>query len=82
MMGSVDLPCVELVELVTDYLEGALDPDDRQRFEAHVEMCEGCEAHLEQVRTTIRLTGRLTEDDLSPGAKGALLEAFRDWCAR
>ena len=79
-MERTDLPCVELVELVTDYLEESLEPDEHDRFERHVEMCEGCAIFLDQIRTTVRLTGRLTEDKLSPSARDILLDAFRDWC--
>jgi anti-sigma factor RsiW len=72
------MECRELVELVTDYLEGALAPEDVARFEAHLAHCQGCEAHLEQVRTTIALTRaggeRVESREISP-----LLDAFRDW---
>jgi anti-sigma factor RsiW len=67
------------VELVTDYLEGALSAHDRERFEAHLAVCEGCVTYLEQIGETVRLCGRLTEDHLSPAAREALLEAFKDW---
>jgi anti-sigma factor RsiW len=71
--------CQELVELVTEYLEGALPPGERARFEAHIEPCDGCRAYVEQIRTTITLTGRLTPEQLEPAAEAALLGAFRDW---
>ena len=73
------LSCQELVELVTDYLEGALDDADLRRFEAHIAGCEGCTAYLEQLRQTIALTGTLTVDELSADAERVLLEAFRAW---
>jgi anti-sigma factor RsiW len=73
------MTCAELVELVTEYLEGALDARERERFELHVVYCPGCEFHLEQMRETIRATGRLTEEELPEAARTALLEAFRDW---
>ncbi len=76
------LSCQELVELVTDYLEDALPPVERARFEAHIEPCDGCRAYLEQIRTTIELTGRLTPEQLEPAAATALLGAFRDWHSR
>ena len=79
---SVDveqLSCQELVELVTDYLEGALSPDDMERFEEHIGRCTGCAAYLEQIRQTIVLTRRLTPESLSPEAERALLDAFRGW---
>ncbi|HEV8603589.1 MAG TPA: zf-HC2 domain-containing protein [Gaiellaceae bacterium] len=76
------LSCQELVELVTDYLEEALPPEDRARFEAHLEPCEGCTTYLDQMRTTIELVGRLTPEHLDPEAEAVLLRAFRDWNSR
>ena len=73
------LICQELVELVTDYLEGALTPADRLRFERHIAACADCTRYLEQIRATIRVTGTLTADDLTPDAEAALLDAFRGW---
>lgn len=73
------LSCQELVELVTDYLEGALTEDERARFEDHVGRCGGCKQYLEQMRQTIELTGRLTLGDVSPQAERELLDAFRSW---
>ena len=75
------LSCQELVELVTDYFEGALPAEDRARFEAHIGGCDGCVAYVEQMRTTIELTGRLDASALTPEAEGALLAAFRTWKA-
>ena len=74
-----EMPCRELVELITDYLEDRLAPSDRARFEAHLAECEACRTYLEQFRQTIRVLGRLPEESLSPEARGALLEAFRGW---
>jgi predicted anti-sigma-YlaC factor YlaD len=73
------LSCQELVELVTEYLEGALAGADLIRFETHVAACGGCRQYLEQLRQTIRVTGTLTVDDLSPDAEAELLAAFRGW---
>jgi anti-sigma factor RsiW len=73
------LSCQELVELVTDYLEGALSEADLARFEAHIERCTACTIYLEQMRQTIALTGRLTVGAVSPEAERELLEAFRGW---
>jgi len=72
------LSCRELVELVTDYLEGAL-PRDRKRFDAHIAGCDGCRAYLAQMRATIRATGRLTQEQIPTAARDKLLEVFRDW---
>jgi anti-sigma factor RsiW len=74
-----ELSCVELVELVTDYLEGALPDELHQRFEAHIAHCSGCQTYLEQMRATILATGTLAPDSLSPEAESALLDAFRGW---
>lgn len=80
MLGRVgSVTCRELVELVTDYLEGALPRADRKRFEKHIAGCEHCSAYIEQIRLTITATGRLTEQDLPPDAREELLTAFRDW---
>jgi anti-sigma factor RsiW len=77
-----DLTCIELVELVTDYLEGALPETERVRFERHLESCSGCTAYLQQIRTTIELTGALTEATIPEEARDRLLEVFRDWKSR
>ena len=73
------ITCREMVELVTDYLEDRLPLWDRFQFERHIAACDGCARYLEQMRTTIRLTGTLREEDVSPDAREALLTAFREW---
>jgi anti-sigma factor RsiW len=80
-MAATELTCRELVEIVTDYLEERLSPSDRRRFESHLAACDGCTNYVEQMRDTIRLTGRLSEDSIAPSARERLLEAFRDWQA-
>ena len=67
-----------MVELVTDYLEGALMPADRARFEAHLAKCDGCTAYLEQLRVVQLALGRISEDDLDPVFRTRLLDAFDD----
>ena len=74
-----ELSCQELVELVTDYLEGALPGELHERFDDHIAHCSGCQGYLAQMRATIRATGTLTPESLSPDAESALLEAFRGW---
>ena len=74
-----DLPCREIVELVTDYLEGAMDRDLRAAFEAHLAGCPHCSHYLEQMEATIRIAGRIVADDLSPEFRAGLLEAFREF---
>jgi predicted anti-sigma-YlaC factor YlaD len=74
-----DITCRELVELVSDYLEGALSAADRARFEEHLKGCEPCRTYLEQMRLVIEVSGRLSEESLDPEARDALLDAFRSW---
>jgi anti-sigma factor RsiW len=76
---STALSCRQLVELVTEYFEGGLTSQDRSRFEEHVVSCPPCRRHLEQMRQTIGLLGRIPEETVSPEAEEALVEAFRDW---
>jgi predicted anti-sigma-YlaC factor YlaD len=78
-MAVEELTCKELVEVVTEYLEGRMPPERRLLFEEHVAFCSWCQDYLDQMRETIRLTGMLTEADLSPEASDALLEVFRTW---
>lgn len=80
MKLSRELACRDIVELVTAYLEDALNARDRERFEEHLVFCDGCGAYLEQMRTTITATGRL-DDALPPELETRLLEAFWGWRA-
>ena len=73
------LPCQQVVELVTDYLEGALPAAERRRFEAHLAGCPHCTEYLAQMRETIRLTGRVTPDDLTTQMRTDLTDIFRAW---
>lgn len=81
-MNDDRLTCKELVELVTDYLDRALPPNDLRRFETHLRRCQGCTTYFEQFQQTIKLMGRLTEDSLSNEAREELLRLFRDWKQR
>ena len=76
-----ELACNEMVELVTAYLEDALEPVDRERFEEHLVFCDGCDQYLEQVRAAIVATGRVDPGRLPAELEGRLLEAFRAWRA-
>ncbi len=80
-MTAPALTCREFVELVTEYLEGALPPEEQQRFEEHLRLCPGCETYLAQMRQTVDLLGQVTEESLAPDAQDALLAAFRHWRA-
>jgi anti-sigma factor RsiW len=81
-MSVPELTCQELVEVVTDYLEGRMPAERRLLFEEHLAFCDGCQTYLEQMQETIRLTGTLMEEDLRPEARDALLGVFRDWKGR
>jgi len=85
MLMAIDeraLTCKELVELVTDYLEGALSSDDKERFETHLAACDGCAAYLQQMRKTIQTIGNLGESLPSHQAKENLLRVFKNWKTR
>jgi anti-sigma factor RsiW len=79
-MGATQEPmtCQQLVELVTDYFEGAMPAAERDRFEAHLKVCPGCEYYLEQMRTTMRLVKETNELDGRPEVS-ELLDMFRDY---
>ncbi len=64
-----ELVCQQIVEMITDYLEEALPRSERRRFETHLDGCEHCTEYLEQMRVTIRLTGRLRSEDLTPAMR-------------
>jgi anti-sigma factor RsiW len=74
-----EMPCQELVELVTAYFDGSLPRRDRRRFRRHISGCDHCTAYVEQMRLMIEATGRLTEEDVPPEARDELLAAFRGW---
>lgn len=74
-----DLVCRQIVELVTDYLEGSLSRSQRRRFEAHLAGCPHCSEYLAQMRTTISLTGRLESDDLTPEMREDFAGIYKRW---
>lgn len=78
-MSQPALTCKEFIQLVTEYLEGALPPGEKSRFDAHLSVCPGCQAYFEQIRLTILWTGGVTEEQISPAAQDELLHAFREW---
>jgi len=73
------MTCREVVELMTEYLEGSLSAGDRERFDAHIAGCDGCTAYLEQMRTTMRLLGRIAHEPMPAAMESELVEAFRGW---
>lgn len=78
-MHTSELTCRELVELVTEYLEGTLPDAVRARFDAHLKECPHCQTYLEQMRQTITVLGRLNEDTIDPDVREELLRRFRAW---
>jgi anti-sigma factor RsiW len=68
-----------LVELVTDYLEGALSPTETAQFEQHIALCAPCHEFVEQMRRTIAVTGRLPSAELAPTQRTRLVELFHNW---
>ena len=74
-----ELTCAQLVELVTDYLEGALAPADVERVEEHLVFCDGCTTYLEQMRATVAVSGRLRAEQMPPELQERLLDTFREW---
>ena len=74
-----DIVCQQAVEMITDYLEGALSRRDRRRLDAHLRACPNCSAYLEQIQLTIKLTGTVEADDLSAEAQAELTELYRRW---
>ena len=77
--GNQEMACQELVEVITDYLEGTLPASDRKRFDAHLSTCDPCREYVEQMRTLIRLSGGLTVQTIEPATRESLLRAFRRW---
>ena len=72
------LTCQELVELVTDYFEGALDAETTARFDEHRALCPGCETYLQQIQETVARLGEVPVESLSEEMQSVLLSAFRD----
>ena len=75
----MSMTCEQFVELVTEYLEDAMDADTRQRFEEHLALCPGCVTYVDQIREIVRQAGQLQPEDLSAEARDHLLRVFDDW---
>ena len=73
------LSCQQMVELVTEYLDGVMEPRRRARFEAHLAGCDGCSNYLEQFRTTVAVVGRIDVADVPESVMNELVSAFRNW---
>ncbi len=79
MTETPHMSCQELVELVTAYLEGALAPEDRERFDAHLHLCPPCVEYLAQFERTVQAVGLASGELERTPAMAGLLHAFRDW---
>jgi anti-sigma factor RsiW len=79
LLTPQEIPCQQVVEMVTDYLEDALSRRDRRRFEHHLAGCPHCTAYLQNMRETLRLTGRLVPEDLSPEMQSEFGEIYKQW---
>jgi anti-sigma factor RsiW len=82
MSAQDEMTCRELVEVLTDYLEGALASEDRQRLEEHLDACPYCAEYVEQMRLTIDSLGGISEESIAPEKREELLAAFRGWRER
>lgn len=75
--GDPDLVCLRVVEIASDYLEGALTPRERARLEQHLLICEGCANYMDGTRATLRVLGTLGGGSVSGASREAALRAFR-----
>ena len=73
------MTCQELVELVTDHLEGALDPCDELRFDDHLRTCPHCVDYVEQIQVVVEALGGLAEQPLPDDLRDRLIASFRVW---
>jgi predicted anti-sigma-YlaC factor YlaD len=76
-----ELTCQQLAELVSDYIEGVVAPPLHEQIMAHLAGCSDCSSYVEQVRTTIVVTGEIASGEIAPPARAALLDLFRGWAA-
>ncbi len=73
------LSCREVVELITEYLEGAGSSEQRIGVERHVAICPPCRGFLGQVRHSIAVSAELPDASISPEVRDALVETFQTW---
>ena len=78
-MRDHHVTCQEIVELVTEYLEHALESETAELFEEHINFCDGCEAYLAQIRATIATVGAIEDEDVPDATRERLLNVFREW---
>lgn len=77
-MSENGVSCQQIVEIVSDYLDGDLDPDMRATVDAHLAVCPGCLEYLSQMRTTIGSLRDVTSEDLAPSMVSRLVAAFSE----
>jgi anti-sigma factor (TIGR02949 family) len=80
--ASETMRCVELVEVITDYLEGKLPASQRTQVERHLASCPGCANYVQKMRETIRLSGRLRDEAIPNDVRARMLAAFRGFVRR
>ena len=78
MADGTAISCQEVVEVITDYLEGRLPPEDVAIFEAHLALCDGCQWYLDQMRITIAAVGRIEDEEVPAELRDTVLAAFRN----
>jgi len=78
MADGTEISCQEVVEVVTDYLEGKLPPEQAAIFEAHLKICDGCQYYLDQIRITVATVGRIEHEEVPAELRNTVLAAFRD----
>ena len=77
---NTEYSCQEMIEVVTDYLDGALPSEERERYERHLSYCAGCSTYFEQMRETITQTGMVArEESLRPALRDEIVAQFRKW---
>jgi anti-sigma factor (TIGR02949 family) len=77
---NIEFSCQEMIEVVTNYLDDALPRDEQQRFERHLSYCTGCSTYVDQIRETIRQTGKVPrEESLPPALREEIVAQFRNW---
>ncbi len=77
---NTEFSCQEMIEVVTNYLDDALPPDEQQRFERHLSYCAGCNTYVDQIRETITQTGMVPrEESLPPALREEIVAQFRTW---
>ena len=71
--------CQQIVEAVTSYSEGALAPEERDRFELHLTSCAACVTYYDQMVATRNMARAVRDEPVQDEAREALVAAFRAW---